>query len=116
MIGKRSFLGGLLTVAVLLFGLPTMAIADPLDDARAAGLVGEMPDGYVGLVSGDAPANIKALVQSVNNQRRSKYESISTQKGVPVEQVGAITAEKIINEKLQPGWYYMDSSGVWRQR
>ena len=41
-----------------------------------------------------------------------KYQQIANEKGVPADQIGAITAEKII-AKLKPGWYYMDSSGNW---
>ena len=80
--------------------------------ARAAGIVGERPDGFVAPVSGNAPANIRSLIQSVNSQRLQKYQQIANEKGVPVEQVAALTAEKII-AKLKPGWYYMNSSGQW---
>ncbi len=108
----KSLLGGLLTVLLLVFAAPAMA--DALDDARAAGLVGERPDGFIAPVSPSPPANIASLVQSVNAQRLAKYQQISAEKGVPAEQVGALTAEKIIS-KLKPGWYYMDSSGNWVQ-
>ena len=106
----KSLLSGLLLALAMVFSAP--ALADALDDARAAGLVGERPDGLVAPVSGSAPANVLSLVQSVNAQRMEKYQQISAQKGVPVEQVGAITGEKII-AKLKPGWYYMDASGNW---
>jgi len=109
----KSLLGGLLMALAMVFAAPAMA--DALNDARAAGLVGERPDGLVAPVSPSAPANIQSLVQSVNAQRMEKYQQIATQKGVPVEQIGAITAEKII-AKLQPGWYYMDASGNWVQK
>ena len=109
----KSLLGGLLMAVAMVFAAPAMA--DSLDDARAAGLVGERPDGLVAPVSPSAPSNIQSLVQAVNAQRMEKYQQISAQKGVPVEQVGAITAEKIIG-KLKPGWYYMDSSGNWVQK
>jgi uncharacterized protein YdbL (DUF1318 family) len=109
----KSLLGGLLMVLATAFAAPAMA--DALDDARAAGLVGERPDGLVAPISPSAPAEIKSLVQSVNAKRLEKYQQISAQKGVPVEQVGAITAEKIIGN-LKPGWYYMDSSGNWVQK
>jgi uncharacterized protein YdbL (DUF1318 family) len=106
----KSLLSGLLLALAMVFSAPAMA--DALDDARAAGLVGERPDGLVAPVSGSAPADVMSLVQSVNAQRMEKYQQISTQKGVPVEQVGAIAGEKIIS-KLKPGYYYMDSSGSW---
>lgn len=106
----KSLLGGLLMALAMVFAAPAMA--DALDDARVAGLVGERPDGLIAPVSPSAPANIQSLVQSVNAQRMEKYQQISAEKGVPVEQIGAITAEKIIG-KLKPGWYYMDASGNW---
>jgi uncharacterized protein YdbL (DUF1318 family) len=106
----KSLLGGLLMALAMMFSVPAMA--DALDDARAAGLVGERPDGLVAPVSPNAPANIQSLVQSVNAQRMEKYQQIANEKGVPADQIGAITAEKII-AKLKPGWYYMDSSGNW---
>jgi uncharacterized protein YdbL (DUF1318 family) len=109
----KSLLGGLLMALALVFAAPAMA--DSLDDARAAGLVGERPDGYVAAVSASAPADVLSLVQSVNAQRMEKYQQIANEKGVPVEQIGAITAEKIIG-RLKPGWYYMDSSGNWVQK
>jgi uncharacterized protein len=103
-----------LFVAASLAAFP--AAADPLDDARSAGLVGERPDGYVALVDPSAPGDVQALVKSINAQRRAYYQQIADEEGVPVEQIGAITAEKLINESLQPGWYYMDPSGQWQQR
>jgi len=106
----KSLLGGLLMALAMVFAAPAMA--DALDDARAAGLVGERPDGLVAPVSPSAPANILSLVQSVNAKRLEKYQQISAEKGVPAEQVGAITGEKIIS-KLKAGWYYMDASGNW---
>ena len=44
------------------------------------------------------------------------YQKIAAEKGVPVEQIGAITAEKIIREILQPGMYYMDATGAWKTK
>ena len=106
----KSLLSGLLLALAMVFSAPAMA--DALDDARAAGVVGERPDGLVSPVDPSAPANIQSLVQSVNAQRMEKYQQISAQKGVPVEQVGAIAGEKIIS-KLKPGYKYMDASGNW---
>ena len=88
------------------------AFADALDDARAAGQIGERPDGLVGAVNAGAPANINSLVQATNAKRLQKYQQIGAEKGVPAEQVGAIAGEKIIGN-LKSGWYYMDASGNW---
>jgi uncharacterized protein YdbL (DUF1318 family) len=109
----KALLGGLLMALAMVFAAPAMA--DSLDQARAAGLVGERPDGLVAPVSPNAPADILSLVQAVNAKRLEKYQQIAAEKGVPVEQVGAISGEKII-AKLKPGWYYMNASGQWVQK
>lgn len=109
----KSLLSSLLAVLMIAFAAP--AFADSLDDARAAGQIGERPDGLVGAVSPNAPANIKSLVQATNARRLEKYQQIGAEKGVPADQVGAIAGEKIISN-LRSGWFYMDASGNWVQK
>jgi uncharacterized protein YdbL (DUF1318 family) len=116
---KLSFLHSAKTwLAVLAFMtmLPMIAHADPLDSARAAGLVGERPDGYVDFVTANPTPDVQQLVNDINAQRRTVYEQLAGQKGVPVEEVGALAAEKTISQKLQPGWYFMNSAGQWVQK
>lgn len=115
----RNLHSFLIALSLILGGLawaPGAAFADALDDARMAGQIGERPDGYVALVDAAAPASVKALVGSINSQRREAYRKIAGEKGVPIEQIGALTAEKIVNENLRPGMFYMDASGVWKQK
>jgi hypothetical protein len=104
-------------VAVLLLALTaTIAHADALDDARAAGQLGERPDGYVDVVNPGAGADIVALKDQINAQRRKVYQQLAGEKGVPVEEVAALAAEKTIAQKLKPGMFYMNSSGQWVQK
>jgi uncharacterized protein YdbL (DUF1318 family) len=104
-------------LAVLALCLPVaVAHADPLDDARAAGLLGERPDGYVDVVNPNASADIVSLKEQINAQRRKIYQQLAGEKGVPVEEVGALAAEKTIAQKLKPGMYYMNSAGQWVQK
>ena len=116
---KFSYLAAAKTwIAALAFVvmLPMAAHADSLDSARAAGLVGERPDGYVDYVTPNPAPDVQKLVNDINAQRRKVYEQLAGQKGVPVEEVGALAAEKTISQKLQPGWYYMNSAGQWVQK
>jgi uncharacterized protein YdbL (DUF1318 family) len=87
------------------------AMASPIEDAKKAGLVGEQPDGYVGLVSGNAPADVVALVREVNGKRRAAYLDIAKQKGAAVEDVAALAAEKLF-ARAQPGDYLL-VKGQW---
>jgi uncharacterized protein YdbL (DUF1318 family) len=108
-------LAGAWTVAiVLLAGTITSAWADALDDAKAAGLIGERPDGYVAAVEPNPSPDIVALIKKINAKRRSAYETIAQQENVAVEQVGALTAEKI-KRQAPPGHYFMAADGRWEQ-
>lgn len=101
----------ILTGLLLAFGVS----AAELRAAKSQGWVGEKPDGYIGLVSSDAPADVRALVQDVNAKRREHYRRIANQQGAAiseVEKVGGMTAI----EKTSPGNYIMDSSGQWRRK
>jgi len=106
----KATLAALLLAVLLPFAA---AHADPLDDARSAGLVGERPDGYVDAVTPSPTPQIQQLISNINAQRRSAYQTLAAQKGVPVEEVGALAAEKTISQRLKPGWYYMNSAGQW---
>jgi len=93
----------------------TPASADALDDAKAAGYVGERPDGFLGLVDAGAPAAVKALVDQVNGKRRAAYDEIAKKNGVPASEVAKVAAEKVYKSS-PPGTFLMDANGNWRQR
>ncbi len=119
--GRHSGVFGLKTYAtswallacLLLLSLP--AAASPLDDAKAAGLVGERPDGYIGLVSDGAPADIRGLVSSINEKRRAKYETIAKKSGASVGAVAKLAGDKLI-ARTAKGQYVLDAAGVWTRK
>lgn len=110
------FLNALLLVLALALPAlgPAPALAGPLEDAKSAGLVGERPDGYVGLVSGNPPADVVDLVNQINAKRMAAYTDIATKNGTSVAAVGAVTAEKLYREAA-PGTYLM-VDGRWVQK
>lgn len=89
------------------------AYAGPLDDAKAAGLVGEKADGYIGAVTGDAA--IQGLVDDINAGRRAKYEEVASKREAPVDAVAAIAGKKLIG-RTPPGRYVMGGDGQWQQK
>lgn len=62
-------------------------MASPLSDAKSAGFVKEMPDGYVA-TQGRASADIGALVENINQRRKAAYAKIARQNDLTVRQVG----------------------------
>lgn len=105
----------LLVAAVLLLASVVVqpAVADQLDDFRAQGQIGERSDGYAEARSG-ASAAAQSLVKKVNAQRKAIYEKQAKQQNVPVEQVGRVYAQEIV-EKLPAGSWVKTGSG-WRQK
>ena len=102
----------LLIVAFGLFaGLPA-AFAGPLDGPKGAGLIGERPDGFLGFVDPNPPADVKALVEKTNAERRVEYEKIAAKNGTSLEAVEAIVGPKLI-AKQPPGYYVMNADGSW---
>lgn len=83
------------------------------ESARAAGQIGEQPDGYLGFVT-TPTAEIRALVQDLNIKRKAHYTSGAPQ-GSTVEQFAFITGcNAIANTK--PGEKYKAPDGRWLTR
>ncbi|MBD9361866.1 YdbL family protein [Methylomonas fluvii] len=101
-----------LFLGLCLVALPVSAV--DLAQAKSAGLVGEQLNGFLGMVKPDASAEIKALVDSINAQRLAEYQRIGTKNGVPAEEVGRLTAQKVIGQAA-PGQFVETASG-WTQR
>ncbi|MDD3610529.1 MAG: YdbL family protein [Halothiobacillaceae bacterium] len=91
-------------------GFHGAAFALDLEQAKTQGLVGEQPDGYLGVVNASPEA--VALAASINQQRREAYARIAKQNGITVEQVAALAGEKAI-ARTTPGGYVKTPAGKW---
>ncbi|WP_322962933.1 YdbL family protein [Sphingomonas fuzhouensis] len=103
--------------AIALLGVSGMAMAqrDPAyAAARAEGLVGEQPDGYLGIVGSATPA-LRALVNNINIQRKAAYTQKAQASGATVEQM-AFTSGCNLIAQTTPGEKYKTPEGVWKTR
>ncbi|MBL4582781.1 MAG: YdbL family protein [Gammaproteobacteria bacterium] len=107
-ISKTLLLACLLVLAPLSFALT-------LQEAKNEGLVGELRNGYVGLVVASAPAEVVSLTRDINNQRRELYQQIARQNSISVEQVAALAFEKAV-AATPAGQYLQDASGSWVEK
>ncbi len=90
-INRRIFLTAFLAAMALGAGLATpSAIAGPVGDAKAAGLVGERPDGYLGVVKPGA----EGLVSQANARRRGEYMAIAKKRGGKLSAVESVAGRK----------------------
>ena len=104
----------LLLIAVI--AAPLAVSAQPsLPQAKAQGLVGERPDGLVGVVSDSPAAEIRQLAEQVNAERMAEYRRIAQETDAPLEAVQARAGRQII-QRLPSGQYFMDAAGRWRQK
>ncbi len=107
---KNVLRKSLLLISLLLV-IPA-GFALTLQEAKNEGLVGELQNGYLGLVVESVPAEVVALVRDVNNQRRELYRQIAQQNGITVEQVAALAFGKAV-EATPAGQYLQDANGTW---
>lgn len=109
---RRWFLAGAVAVGLAAVSQrPALALS--LDEARAQGLVGELPNGYVA-ARRNAPG-VSDLVDSVNRRRQAHYRNIAAQTDVPMAAVEQQAGQALI-ERLPRGAWYMDSQSRWLQK
>lgn len=113
-------LRGVFVVAVAIAGAfaVSAAVAQQRDPAyaaaRAAGQIGEKPDGYLGVVGG-GNATLQALVDDINMRRRSAYTDRAREAGSTVEQFAFTTGCNLIAQ-TRPGEKYQAPDGSWQTR
>jgi len=101
--------------AILLLGSASAAAQTPaVDAARAAGIIGERYDGYLG-VAAPASAAVRSQVATINIQRRSLYSRLAASKGASPQDVG-ITAGCQLLARVGVGEAFMWADGAWRRR
>jgi len=104
----------LIAAIVSIFMATSAAFAISLDSAKAKGLVGETPSGYLAS-SGAADAETQQLIQQVNSERRQKYQEIARKNGTSLSAVEALAAQKAI-EATAPGNLVQLSDGTWKKK
>ena len=101
----------ILGMCMLLLSTPAFAI--DLQTAKAQGLVGETPSGYLQAVKSPS-AEVASLINSVNAQRKEKYQEIATRNNTTLQAVEQLAGQKAI-EKSAPG-SYIQLDGSWQKK
>jgi uncharacterized protein YdbL (DUF1318 family) len=86
-----------------------------LNDAKAAGQVGETYEGMVALIDEAAPEKVKKMVKATNERRQGRYQSVATIRGSSLESVG-LQAGKLIFKKMEPGEMFQSADGKWKKK
>lgn len=72
--------------AVVLMAAAGVAPAQDVSAAKAAGVVGEQDDGYLGFAK-TPDAAVKAATDAINIKRRQAYTQLAAQKNVTIQEV-----------------------------
>ena len=96
-----------LLFAVCLF--TTSALALSLDEAKSKGLVGEQPNGYLG-VRVESP-EAKSVAQDINARRKDEYQKIAAKNGASLASVEALAGQKAV--AATPKGQYIAAPSGW---
>jgi hypothetical protein len=99
-----------LLLGVLWLPLPSWGLT--LEEAKAQGVVGEQPNGYLGIVQPGASAEVQALVNDVNQKRRQMYEEIARRNSTKLEAVEMLAGKTAI-DNTRPGNFVRGPAGQW---
>jgi uncharacterized protein len=105
----------LILILALLVAAPAAVAQTPaVNAARAAGIVGERYDGFLGIAGPVSPA-VRSQVGAINIQRRSLYSNLAANRGASPAEVG-ITAGCELLARVAVGEVYLWADGKWRRR
>ncbi len=110
---KKIFAKTVMTLTALILSTGIALAALSVDSAKQQGLVGERPDGLLGVVK-DAP-EVNALVAQTNTERLAKYKDIASKNGADVKQIQGVAGKKLI-DAAAPGEYIMSVAGSWQKK
>lgn len=101
----------------LLVSTPVLALSlnqamSALPAAKAAGQLGEQPDGYLGVVN--AGGNAAAVAKLINEARRQEYQRLAGENNIQLRDVESMAGKKAL-ERTPDGQYIM-LNGVWMKK
>lgn len=122
---KKLIVGGMTALTLLAAGTATYSVmhATPayaanakavVDQAIAAGRIGETIGGYLDAVGAINDAERRAM-NEINIGRKSVYTGLAQEKGVSVDVIARLSGEKQL-EKAAPGSMIMTENGQWSKK
>lgn len=94
----------------------TAAAKATVDAAKAAGIVGEQADGFLGFVTASGDAGLRTAVAEINAGRAQLYREAAAKNGVSVDAAGASAFTTVIQGRLKPGEFFKPAGGGWTRK
>jgi uncharacterized protein len=86
-----------------------------IDAAKAAGLVGEQGDGFLGFVRPPTDPALAQAVAEINAGRAQVYRETAMRTNVTVDAAGQATAQQLF-ARLPPGQFFRPINGEWTRK
>ena len=115
---RRHVLHLILSVVVaMLIGLggTSLGLALTLHEAKTEGLLGELSNGYLGIVNPPASQEVTDLMNEINQKRRERYQDIARRNKTKLEAVEALAGKTAI-KKTKLGQYIKTPSTGWNKK
>src|SRR4029079_6152358 len=106
---RNSHLGWVVGPVILCLAAVAPAFAMSVEEAKTKGLIGEKPNGYLGVVN-PGSQEAQSLTNEVNEKRRRAYQEIAARNKTPLETVEALAGEKAI-QNTKPGQFVEGPDG-----
>ncbi|RVT44224.1 DUF1318 domain-containing protein [Rheinheimera sediminis] len=108
----KLLLSGVFAISLPLLAMDLQQAMSALGPAKTQGLVGEQPNGYLGVVSASAQA--KQIAELINQARKAEYQKLAAKNGIQLSDVEAIAGKKAI-EKTEAG-QFIQLNGQWQKK
>jgi hypothetical protein len=109
---RLLFAGLVFAVSLPVLAMNLQQAMAALTEAKVQGLVGEQPNGYLGVV--ESTADNEAVVKLINDARRAEYVRMAKQNNIAVADVEAIAGQKAIERTASGHFILID--GKWLQK
>jgi len=98
----------------LSLALPALAMTlgeamSALGNAKARGQLGEMPNGYLGVI--EAGGQAREIAKLINQARRTEYQKLARENGIQLGDVEAIAGQKA--QDKTPRGQFIQLNGKW---
>ncbi len=112
----KKYLSLALVALFLTFTVVPAAQAQALDVASAKydGLIGEQPDGLLGIVTKTPSQAVITLVEETNKARNEIYQDMANKQRIDINQIRMMAGEKIY--KVEKKGNYVMYTGQWQKK
>lgn len=109
---KTLLLSAVFAISMPVFAMNLQQAMSALPNAKTQGLVGEQPNGYLGVVQNSPEA--ENIAKLINDARRAEYARLAKENNIAVSDVEAMAGQKAV-ERTSRGHYIL-LDGKWLQK